>query len=181
MDREDKLIKDNMGLVYKQLHKFNMVYDADAFSFAMEALMNAVKTYNDSLNTAFSTYATVCIYNALGCYLRRLNKKNQINTISYNEPLFEDSKYTLESTLSDKQNPETILIVKERHGALMQAFEDLLETMSPNARLVVEYWRASNFIASQLEIAKATGVTQSYVSRTLSAFRHKLKQKLEEW
>ena len=182
MDKEEKLIVDNMGLVYKQLHRFKRAYDADAFSFAMEALMNAARTYDSKQNTAFSTYATVCIYNAIGNYLRHLNKKNQIHTVSYNELLSEDGNGTFEYVLGTGQNPEDEIVANERYKVLLKAFDELLnDSSNDTVRLIIEYWRDSDFTASQTDIARATGLTQSHVSRTLSAFRHKLKQKLEEW
>lgn len=178
MDCEDKLIADNMGLVYKQLHHFHMINDDDALSFAMEALWNAARTYKGS--AAFSTYATVCIYNALGGYVRRLNKKNQLSTISYNNTV-EDDK-TFELFLGATETPEDTLIKAETYGVVLETFNDLyLALDNPTARQIIDYWHTSGFNAKQTEIAGALNVTQSYVSRVLSAFRHKLKKKLEEY
>ena len=83
----NKLIEDNMGLVYKQLHRFNLAYDADSFSFAMEGLMNAAKTYNTKRNIKFSTYASACIYNAIMQHLRSQSKQRQINVVYYDDPM----------------------------------------------------------------------------------------------
>ena len=52
---EEELIVNNMGLVYMQLHKMNLAYDDEAFSYAMEGLMNAARTYETDKGVQFST------------------------------------------------------------------------------------------------------------------------------
>ena len=82
-DINDK-IASNVGLIFKQLNKFNLAEDPEAESIGYEALYNAILTYDQSKSVQFSTYASVCIYNALGSYVRTQNKQRQLEVISYN-------------------------------------------------------------------------------------------------
>ena len=79
----NSLIKDNLGLVYKQIARLKLFDDPEAESIGYEALWTAAKTFDESKGYKFSTYAMCCIYNALGSYIRTLNKKSRIETISY--------------------------------------------------------------------------------------------------
>lgn len=177
----DKLIADNMGLVYKQLHRVNRAYDDEAFSKAMIGLMKAAKTYDSSRNVAFSTYATACIYNEIAMYLRHLNRKKRIDTVSYNAPVCADDGLTFEDLLSTSVDPESELIKQEYIKAVLVEVKNLYNSQTnPSAKLALRVWIKSDFTASQKEIANATGTSQPYVSRILSAFKHKLKMKLEE-
>lgn len=180
MDEVEKRIVDNMGLVYTQLHRFNRINDADAFSSAMEGLMRAAQTYNGS--TAFSTYATVCIYNGIAMYLRKLRKQNSVTIISYNQCIDEDDEITLEQMLGTHISAEIAYLDKERYEFILNTIDDLLiNAGSPQAMLVLKYWVESEYVLKQNELASMAGVSQSYVSRVISAFRHKLKKKLEDY
>lgn len=181
MDEVEKRIVDNMGLVYKQLHKFHRINDEDAFSCAMEGLMKAAQTYNGS--TAFSTYATVCIYNGIAMYLRKLKKNSSIVIVSYNQHIDDDNdNITLEAMLGTQVDPEAEYLSKERYSYIVQCIEDLLNnTSSPQAKLALKYWVESDYTLHQKELAEKAGLTQSYVSRVISVFKHKLKKKLEEY
>lgn len=178
---EEKLIADNMGLVYKGLHKFKLAYDSEAFSCAMEALMNAARTYDSSKAVKFSTYATVCIYNGIGRYVRQLNKKRVIETVSYEETIQGCDELTYCDMLGSDNTPETQLLQKELVGNVGKAIAAVYDTLPTTAKLVVDCWQESGFTATQKDIAKEVGVTQAAVSRILSVFRYKLKKELEDY
>ena len=72
---EDKLIEDNMKLVYYVVNKYypSYMYDEDVIQEGMLGLCQAAKTY-DPEKTKFSTYACICIKNRLKYYLRQQAK-----------------------------------------------------------------------------------------------------------
>lgn len=86
----DDKIRDNVGLIFTQLNKFKLAKDPEAESIGYEALYNAILTYDQSKKVQFSTYASVCIYNALGSYVRTQNKQRQLEVISYNNIAFSE-------------------------------------------------------------------------------------------
>ncbi len=183
MEDLDNLIADNMGLVYAQLYRFNKINDDEAFSYAMEALMNAAKTFDASKGFKFSTYATVCIYNAVGCYLRTLNKKRQLHLVSYYEIIegAEDLQ-VIDTLASDELSPEEAMLKEELLKHVRKAFSKVLyETTNPTAKKIIEYWAAHDFEASQTDMAKALGIAQPTISRALSAFKHKMRLEMEEY
>lgn len=175
----EELIKLNEGLIGKQLKKFGLVGDPEALSLGYEALYKAIMTFNTSRSNKFSTYATVCIYNKLGSYVRSINTAINKNTISYDAPV--DDKGTthldrFESALTADRRLLEETGVKE----IMQCVEQCIaEVNSKTQRNILEYWRESMFRATHREIASKLDCSQSYVSQTLNRFRSNLKNKLE--
>lgn len=180
MDINEKIAR-NKGLIYKQLHSFQLTYDQDAESTAYEALYNAILTFDEKAGTAFSTYATCVINNALRHHLRSLNKKRQLDVISYYTPLSPDDEDSacLVDVLVHPDDAESTLIDKESRVIINKAFSEEYTLLSEKHKKVVYLF----FIAGdmkQQDIAKASGVTQATVSKIISAFRHRLKIRLEE-
>lgn len=180
MDVND-MIARNRGLIYKQLNAFQLRYDQDAESFAYEALHNAVLTYNKDAGAAFSTYATCVINNALRHHMRTLNKKRQLDVVSYYTPLSPDDKDSacLVDVLVHPDNAESILLDKEARAIINKAFDEEYVLLSDKHKKVVDLFFNTGDMKQQ-EIAKAAGVTQATVSKVISAFRHRLKVRLEE-
>ena len=178
----EQMIEDNMGLVYKQLHKFNRANDEDAMSVAVEALWKAIITYDQSKDVKLSTYASVCIYNAITHYLRPLANKSRPIILSYDNTVQdEEDELTFLDIMTTNENPESLLIETESYEKVLIAYERaLLKLRSAKAREVIEYWRKSDYTAKQMEIAEAVGVSQAVVSRAINTFRYRLKLELEE-
>lgn len=176
-------IAENTGLIYKQLLKFGLADNQDAESIAYEALYNAILSYNETKNTKFSTYATVCIYNALGTFMRSLNKKRQLDVTSYNRVAYIDNETEHEfvdfistyiSVETEYINNETLLRIRY----VFNSYVDMLK--NEKHRRILMCWDASNFKATATDIAKEVGVSQSYVSQVLATTKSKLRQLLKE-
>ena len=181
MDINEK-IESNLGLVYRLLHSFNLVNDQDAESLSYEALYDAVKTFNNDAGVAFSTYATCVISNRLRMYIRHINRKRQLQTISYYTPLSIDSDTGyLVDTLHSDDTIEDKVCLKELCSVLPAAFLKVLRELSENQRKVILIWYESDYKASQVDIAKKIGISQAAVSRTISGFRYRLKKELEDY
>lgn len=178
--REDinELIKKNKGLVYKQLHKFNLVDDQDANSFAFEALYKAIQTWDSSSGTKLSTYATVCIYNALGCYVRKLNRKRQLDTVSYNNIANDNAEFS--NFISLQYSLEESVINRIRLKSAYAAMQRLRCKYSGVCLKVLEIWYSSDFSISTTDIAKILGTSQPYVSQTLARIRADIKKEMGE-
>ena len=179
----DKIIENNMGLVYKQLHRFHLVNDDEAYSLAMEALWQAVETFDVTKGFQFSTYASVCIYNAIGRYIRHKNRKRQLEIISYNAIVDDnDGDTEFEYFFGDlTDDPEKRVLLKELDVFIKQSISEEYFKLSGNSRIVIGAWIASDYKVKQGELAKATGIAQPTVSRILSAFKYKLKKRLEDY
>ena len=174
----EELIKLNEGLIWKQLKKFGLIGDPEALSLGYEALYTSIMTFDASRSNKFSTYATVCIYNSLGSYVRSLNTSIRKNTISYDAPIDDEGTTYLDSFESTLTADEKLL---EEAGVeeIMQCVELCIAGVNNKTqRSILEYWRKSMFKATHKEIASKFNCSQSYVSQTLNRFRRNLKNKL---
>jgi DNA-directed RNA polymerase specialized sigma subunit len=173
----EELITLNDGLVYAQLHKFGMSKDCEAKSFALEALFKAIITFKPDKGAVFSTYATVCIYNALGSYLRGI--KSGLDVVSY-DALVGDGV----SFLSMMESSDTADGAYLDKVAVINTYRIVIVEIGrvnrPTYKKVLNLWLNSNFKATQEELAVRAGCSQSYVSRILLWFYKLLKNKLQE-
>jgi RNA polymerase sigma factor (sigma-70 family) len=168
-------------LVYRQLHKFNLANDPEALSQGYEALYNAIQSFDNESGHKFSTYATVCIYNRLGSYIRSLNTQILQNTMSYEMPVGNDGMVLLDTLESSKTADREILSecgVNIIYNSIQECIEDMT---NPLHRLIVSVWVESEFTASFTDIACVAKCTQSYVSQVIKVFKNKLKKKLGEY
>lgn len=179
----NKLIANNLGLVYKQLKSFNLANDPDAKSIGYEALYNAIVNYDASKGTKLSTVATVYIYNALGSYVRTLNAKRQIQTVSYNNIAFSDDTEDHEflDLLSAGTDIEKNYIQKELCRCAIQTFNDKYDKLTNEKhKVILKAWKDSEFTAQTKDIAAEVGVSQSYVSQVINNFKYTLRKELED-
>lgn len=181
MDINDEIAK-HTGLVYKQLTAFNLLYDQDAESFAYEALYRAIITFDAGTGIAFSTYATCCINNALRKHLRTLNKKRQLEIVSYDAPLIAtDETSCLANILEHPSSVEQILISEESRRRILAAFRAEYALLPDKHKKAIRMFYGYDGKVTQREIANTVGVTQATVSKIVSAFRHRVKTRMEEY
>lgn len=173
MKNIDYLILEHKGLVYKQLHRYNMIGDWEAESIAFEALWKAFGDYdaNHTSNAAFGTYATTCIYNALGTYAKTFKRVRQLEVVT-----LEDYTEAFESN-----SVEVVIIQEERAEKINFALAKLRDSLTnPTHKRLFAAWEASDFEGSKTELATAAKCSQPYVSQTIAVFKHKIKTYLKE-
>lgn len=179
MDINDQIAK-HTGLIYKQLTAFNLLYDQDAESFAYEALYRAITTFKADTGTAFSTYAVCCINNELRKHLRTLNRKRQFELVSYDAPLLSDESSCLADILEHPGSVEQTLISEEASKRILTAFKAEYIMLVDKHKRVIRMYYGYEGKATQKEIATSVGVTQATVSKIVSAFKHRVKLRMEE-
>lgn len=173
----EELIKLNYGLLYKQLDKFYLTDDPDALSLGLEALYNSIMTFEPG-KSAFSTYATVCIYNRLGSHVRSLNTLINTNTVSYETPVGPDGTSIIDKLESPLTADEEVL-AESGVEHIWQVFHVCLGELDNGLhKRIVSLWGESGFTVSQAVIAETVGCTQTYVSQILKKFRNILKERL---
>lgn len=184
MDINDK-IAANKGLIYQQLARFNLLYDPDAESYAYEALYKAILTYNENAGAVFSTYAVCVIANALRHHVRTLNKKRQLEVISYHDTVSDsaNSDDIIDTLLipDTKTDAEAIVLFKELSSVVTVSFKKVLKTLTPLQQDIIATWYTSDCKMTQSELAKALHTSQPTVSKALSVFKYRLKLELEEY
>lgn len=176
-------IAKHIGLIFNQLKKFNLAKDPEAESIGYEALYNAILTYDQSKNVRFSTYASVCIYNALGSYVRTQNKQRQLEVISYNNVAYSEdgTKHEFVDFISTPSDVEQDFMKKELHRIVREEFQAQYDMLTNEKhKAILALWRESDYEASMMSIAKQVGVSQPYVSQVINSFKFKLRKRLEE-
>jgi RNA polymerase sigma factor (sigma-70 family) len=176
------IIEDNLGLVYSQLKRFNLLRDQDAESIAYEALYKAIVGFDDSKTNAFSTYAVVCIYNALGCYMRQVNRVRKLDVVSYNNTVSDGEGGTTEllDFIPAKESVEDVLIKQELNGCLQTVIKELYEGLSNEKhKKIVASWIVSGYSKTTVQLAKDVEVSQSYASQVIQRFKSNIKKRME--
>ena len=182
-DDINEVMASNVGLIFKQLKKFNLANDPEAESLGYEALYNAILTYDQSKNIQFSTYASVCIYNALGSYVRTLNKQRQLEVISYNNIAYSEdgTDHEFVDFFQTPTNVEEDYMRQELHKDVRCEVQNMYDTLTNEKhKAILSLWRDSEYEASTVEIAKLAGVSQPYVSQVINNFKFNLRKRLEE-
>lgn len=171
-----ELIKLNEGLVFMELKRFGLYNDNEAISFAYEALFIAIKTFDATKNNTFSTYATVCIYNKLGSYVRTL--KNAPEIVSYDVQLEDGVDYL--SLMESGDTADGNYLDKVSVVAIYQAvFKQYHLVKHPTQKLILDLWIDSQFKKPLIEIASKVNCSQSYVSKVIKQFRKGLEYRLK--
>lgn len=176
-DTLNELISLNYGLMYKQLKRFHLLNDQDALSLSYEALFKAINTFDASKNFQFSTYGTVCIYNALGSYVRSIKNTPDL---TYYEATTDNGYSLLETLESEDKSDKPTLVRNGVDNIRIAVSASLLETTNPLHRAIVEAWTMSDFTLTHVKIADQEGCSQSYVSQVIKRFKRSIKNKLEE-
>ena len=178
----ERIIRDNIGLVIAQLKRLNVTFDHDAESIGYEALYNAAATYDETKGYKFSTYATCCIYNALGSYIRTLNKKRQLDVISYNNIAYSEDGQNHEylEFLTDGISVEQLYLKQELLAKVSAVYDTTYNALTNEKhREIIGAWHNADYDISNKEIADRVGVSQPYVNQVINTFKHSLRKKLE--
>ncbi len=178
----NELIKANTGLVKSQMNKLKLNNNPDAESIGFEALYNAILTYDVSKGYKLSTYATCCIYNALCCHIRILNRKKQLEVISYNNIAFVDDlgEHDFTGFFTDSTDASCEILNSELHNIVQRAYAlSFNELTNDKQKAIVDIWHKSGYEMYNKDIAKRVGCSQPYVNQVINVFKFRLKKKLE--
>lgn len=174
-------IQNNKGLIFKQLRKLFLLNDPEALSIGYEALYRAILEYDEGKTTKFSTFASVCIYNALGTYLRHLNRVRQVSTVSYNALSScngeENGEYI--NILEGYPSAESVIIATELTEDIGQALITVRSRINKAQKGIMDCWVDGGFSITTVDIAKLSGLSQSYVSQALARIKYLLRKELE--
>lgn len=181
MEGRDTLIERNIGLVYAQLNRFNLRQDPDAESIAFEALLKASENFDESTGNKFSTLAVVYIYNALCGYLRTLNKVRKLDIVSLNaEVEINGTMHEYQEVIADSTFVDEDYIKKEKCLILSDCFNKVYNKLkSDKQKRIIEHWKGGDFEDAHKDIADSCGVSQSYVTQTITIFKTDVKRLME--
>jgi RNA polymerase sporulation-specific sigma factor len=177
----ETLFIENTPLIKFIIKKMGLKYNLEeCYLVGEDALIKAVKTFDESKGYKFSSYATKCIQYELSNYLHYKNtKKRKYDDylISLDEEIDEE-RNTLLDLISDETNLENEIIENERINLLKK----IIEILEPNDKFMIEHYFElwGNKKMNQKEIAKVLNVKQTYVSYRIKRTMRIIKKIMEE-
>jgi len=173
----NKLVEHNLRLVAHLVKKFDGTGEDsdDLISIGTIGLIKGINTFNPDKGTKLATYAARCIENEILMHLRSLKKSR--GEVSIYDPIGVDKEGN-EITLMDVLGSDESISDKIESEFEQRALLEKVRKLSPRERLVLElrYGLMNSPRRTQREIAKALGISRSYVSR----IEKKAVQKLME-
>ena len=174
---EEFLIRKYKDVVRSKAHLYFMV-GADSEDIVQEGMIGifkAIRSYNETKQASFHTFAEICINRQIITAIKRATrlKHSPLNTsVSLSKPLSEaEPDTTLEETLSSNSNtdPEALFLLKEDMGYIegngAEIFSDL-ELCVWN-----EYLKGRSY----LQIAETTGRTPKAIDNAIQRTKRKLE------
>ena len=177
----ENLFIENTPLIKFIIKKMGLKYNLEeCYLVGEDALIKAVKTFDESKGFKFSSYATKCIQYELSNYLHYKNTKKR----KYDDYLIsldkeiDEEKNTLLDLLSDGTNLEEDIIKSEK----IELLKKIILILEPNDRfMMVHYFELwGNEKMEQKEIAKVLGVKQGYVSYRIKRAMRIIKKIMED-
>jgi len=184
----NKLIEHNLRLVayIVKKHYRDSKDQEDLISIGIIGLIRAAETYDMSKATNFSTYAGKCIDNQIKMHFRKT--KHQGSEVLMTEPLDtdgEDKRLTVEDTFSDPDRVEELV---ELHIDSQKLYRFTNEELDEREKQIICKRYGLNCRngtvhkpMTQRDVAKALGISRSYVSRIEKKALTKLKAKFDEY
>ena len=172
-EEQEKLIIDNMGLVYHMIKKYN--YDEDCASIGMIGLIKGVKAFDKTKGYKLSTYLCKCIKNEILCSFRK--DKKLIKPISLDECLITENISLIDCLEDEKTNIEDEILKKETSEKIMKAIMKL--TPIDRDIVISLYGLYGKEKLTQVDLRDKYGYSQPHISRKHRNILKKLKRIME--
>ena len=171
-----KIINENMPLVYYIIKKNNYKFDTfeDMSSIGCIGLIRAVDTYNVSLNTPFSIYASRCINNSILSYYRVYKSRKDVNIVLKNAEDENDNRYAKIDKNTDVE--EEVLSRLENEYLLKMMNKCLKEK---NLEILKRYYGLCGYEQNSYEeIGKTYGFTRQAIQQSIKRSLEKIKRNI---
>ena len=177
----ETLFIENQPLIKFVIKKMRLKYNLEeCYLIGEDALLKAIKTFDESKGFKFSSYATKCIQYELSNYLQYKNtKKRKYDDylISLDEEIDEE-KNTLLDLISDGSDLEKDIIESEK----IELLKTIISILEPKDKFMMEHYFElwGNKKMSQAKIAKILNVKQSYVQYRIKRAMRIIKKIMED-
>lgn len=172
---EEQLLKRYSDVVKREVRFLFLVgaETEDLIQEAMIGLVKAIREFSPEREASFRTYAVTCIRNQIRTAIRDANRKKHHPLNSY-VSIYEDEDESGSAGISDRiteeqDNPENIVIRKERLAELEKKMQELLSPLEQ--RVAALYLEG----LSHAKIAEQLGKPERSVNNALTRIRTKLK------
>lgn len=161
----EKLILSNLRLAFKISNTFKHEDSEYLKSLSIEALINAVDTFDKGSEYCFSTYASTCIKNML---INDYNRnKNKIKTNLY----FDENPDSLMNDSGLIINIVDDILDKIEISEILEKLEQLPKEES---NFIKKYYGISCIRSTEEELAKEFSVSKGAIKRRIKVFTRKL-------
>ena len=175
--KKEERVKDNIKLVHYVLNQLginclNKNYE-DYYSEGLLGLVKAWKSYKDNNDTKFSSFACICIKNAILNKIRNEKKELLNYSVSLDTPIneYNDEKLTYIDTFADE----------EIDYSLKQTTKDIIkeiEKMNLRAKdIYIDYLKG----IPQKEIAKRRYCSKQYINAIIIENNYRVRQKFKDY
>ena len=179
LDARNELIEHNLRLVSHIIKKYYSNYDEqeDLISIGTIGLIKAIDSFDVDKGIRLATYAARCVENEILMFYR--NKKKDGNLISVSEPIDTDSEgnpLTLIDIISVDDTICDDIDLKNKSRQLYSYIEAMASDRDRQI-IIMRYGLYNQKEMTQNEIAKALGISRSYVSRIEKRVIEELREK----
>ena len=176
---KEKLILDNINLIYMVLKRYNLYNQLDEYyDIGMIGLVKGANTFSEDKGYKVSTYLTSCITYEILNYKRKQSMQkrgNGIQNISlYTQINNKNKELYLLDVIPSKENIEDNIIKKEKLELIYKKILDLNER--DKFIICSTYGLLSHKELNQNQIAERTNITQCQVSRIIKKFIKECKK-----
>jgi RNA polymerase sporulation-specific sigma factor len=174
-----ELIEHNLRLVSHIIKKYYAGYDEqeDLISIGTIGLIKAIDSFDVDKGARLATYAARCIENEILMHYR--SRKKEAGNISVNEPIDTDSEgnpLTLIDIISVDDTICDDIDLKNKSYQLYSYIESM-DSERDKQIIILRYGLYNQKEMTQNEIAKALGISRSYVSRIEKRVIEELREK----
>ncbi len=175
----NELIEHNLRLVSHIIKKYYSGYDEqeDLISIGTIGLIKAIDSFDADKGARLATYAARCIENEILMHYR--SRKKDANLISVNEPIDTDSEgnpLTLIDIISIDDTICDDIDLKNKTKRLYELIEGITDDRDREI-IIRRYGLYNQKEMTQNEVAKALGISRSYVSRIEKRVIGELREK----
>jgi len=178
----NKLVEHNLRLVAHLVKKFDGTGEDsdDLISIGTIGLIKGIDTFDPGKGTKLATYAARCIENEILMHLRSLKKSR--GEVSIYDPIGVDKEGNEISLMDVLASDGEAISVRIENEFEQKVLLDKVKNLSKRERLVLQlrYGLMNNPRRTQREIAKAMGISRSYVSRIEKKAIQKLMEEMED-
>lgn len=178
-DARTELIEHNLRLVSHIIKKYYAGYDEqeDLISIGTIGLIKAIDSFDVDKGARLATYAARCIENEILMHYR--SRKKDAGNISVNEPIDTDSEGNPLTLIDIISVDDTICddIDLKNKSQLLYSYIDEMKSERDKQIIILRYGLYNQKEMTQNEIAKALGISRSYVSRIEKRVIEELREK----
>ena len=181
LEARNVLIERNLRLVAHIMKKYyaQASDQEDLISIGTIGLIKGISTFDASKGARLATYAARCVENEILMYFRSQRKSSQDVSLSdYIETGTDGAALSLMDVVSDDEDLLEAVSRRESVQRVGQAVEQCL-TEQERQVICLRYGLTGKAPQRQREVAAATGISRSYVSRIEKRALQKLRRFLE--